>query len=203
MPPSCTSKCRCGPVDMPEEPTSTMCRPAVTVSPTVTWMPSSHVWTYAVATVAPSRRCSMTTCPPPWVGVLRAGECAGGGGGDRGAIGGGEIAAGVQRLFPGDRMRARPERRRGRPRALRQREHDPRRLCCHGHRAPARTLARVGGEGVEDVLGDGSIVVIAVRERRDLHRLDRLAFAHLFPAGNVEQPRSEEHTSELQSRFEL
>ena len=34
VPPGRTSKCRCAPVDMPEEPTSPMCCPALTRSPT-------------------------------------------------------------------------------------------------------------------------------------------------------------------------
>ena len=49
---------------MPEEPTSAMCCPAVTRSPAATWMPCSQECAYAVATVAPSMVCSMTTSPP-------------------------------------------------------------------------------------------------------------------------------------------
>jgi len=64
VPPGRTSKCRCVPVLMPEEPTSPMCCPALTRSPGRTLMPLCRMCAYAVAKVLPEMVCSMTMRPP-------------------------------------------------------------------------------------------------------------------------------------------
>src|SRR3546814_4774882 len=67
-------------------------------------------------------------------GELGNGDCAGGGGEDRGAVRGGEVRTRVEALLPGDRVDARPERVSGDPGALRERD-------------PHRTEERPVGKG--------------------------------------------------------
>jgi hypothetical protein len=104
------------------------------------------MWMYAVATVLAVDAVFDDDLPAPLLGELGDRDRAVGGGEDRGAVRGGEIAAGVEGLLlAGDRVRARPDTGSWRPGALRQREHHPRRL--------RRTAHRLWGEAA----GPGSV----------------------------------------------
>ncbi len=117
---------------------------------------------------------------------------------DGGAVRGGEVGAGVERVLPGERVDPGSVVRGGHPGARRQQEQHPRRLRRdrphdrHHSAGDGRSVRGAGGgrggEGGQDGLGHGLVVAIPVGIGGHLDGLGRFALVHGLPTGDIQQP---------------